>query len=252
LADAVTSRVEFEIRHIDRLFASYCDLLSRSQRGLHDLVEITALASVLQSFYNRLESIFLSVPKAIDADVPTGPHWHRELLTQMTRQTTKRSQAISPQTAERLAAYLAFRHFYRHSYSFFLDWGELEDLALGLKSTWGLVRDQVESFLAALDRASCHTIRTAGASASPPTQPPYWHADRGAVRLSQNDAPPRSEMDTVGHQSKQPERNRRKLETKNDVPGWLTLQGPLCRPLSLLCQVGTYGFSAIIAPRRWC
>ena len=36
-----------------------------------DLVEITALASVLHSFYNGLENVFLSISKAVDADVPT-------------------------------------------------------------------------------------------------------------------------------------------------------------------------------------
>ena len=66
------SQIEFEIGQIDRLFEAYADLLERIHENKPDLVEITALASVLHSFYNGLENIFLSIAKGIDMDVPIG------------------------------------------------------------------------------------------------------------------------------------------------------------------------------------
>ena len=47
MAEKVLSQVEFEIEQIDRLFEAYADLLRHSQRTTPDLIEITALATVL-------------------------------------------------------------------------------------------------------------------------------------------------------------------------------------------------------------
>jgi hypothetical protein len=82
LAEKVISQVDLEVKQIDQLLESYADLLKRVQKNTPDLVEVTAVASVLHSFYNGLENIFLAIAKGIDADVPTGSQWHRDLLIQ--------------------------------------------------------------------------------------------------------------------------------------------------------------------------
>jgi hypothetical protein len=119
-----------------------------------DLVEITALASVLHSFYNGLENIFLSIAKGIDADVPTGSQWHRDLLAQMAQSTSNRAPVLTVETAHQLADYLGFRHFFRHSYSFFLDWNEMERLILPLHEVWMQVKTELQLFVDKLDSAS--------------------------------------------------------------------------------------------------
>ena len=68
LAEKVISQVKFEIEQIGLLFEAYADLLERVQRRTPDLVEVTAVASVLHSFYNGLENIFLSIAKGIDSE----------------------------------------------------------------------------------------------------------------------------------------------------------------------------------------
>jgi hypothetical protein len=45
---------------------------------------------------------------------------------------------------------LGFRHFYRHSYSFFLEWGELEELVTSLAEVWDQVKDELQLFLDSL------------------------------------------------------------------------------------------------------
>lgn len=82
--EKVASQISFEIGQIDELLKSYSDLLKQTQTQTPNLVEITALASVLHSFYNGLENIFLTIAKKIDQKVPETTHWHRDLLTQMT------------------------------------------------------------------------------------------------------------------------------------------------------------------------
>lgn len=78
------SQMNFEIQQIDELFISYNDLFEKSRDAEPTLIELTALGSVLHSFYNGIENIFETIGKNIDGKLPTGHHWHNELLKQMT------------------------------------------------------------------------------------------------------------------------------------------------------------------------
>lgn len=152
MVDKVISQVKFEIGQIDQLFESYADLLEQAQKKAPDLVEVTAMASVLHSFYNGLENIFLSIAKGIDQDVPMGAQWHRDLLTRMTEATSSRGPVLTVDVAHQLADYLGFRHFYRHSYSFFLEWDELEKLVMPLADVWEQAKYEVQLFLDSLNK----------------------------------------------------------------------------------------------------
>ena len=143
----IKSQIIFEIKHIDEFFASYADLFSRVQKRAPDLVEVTAVASVLHSFYNGLENIFLAIAKGIDKAVPSGEQWHRELLMQMADTNPKRGPVLSQETVQDLAKYLAFRHYFRHSYSFFLDWKEMKVLVEPLEDNRIGLKDRLMKFL---------------------------------------------------------------------------------------------------------
>ena len=147
MAEKVASQVIFEIGQINQLLSAYADLWERAQENTPNLVELTAIASVLHSFYNGLENIFLSIAKGLDQQVPSGAQWHRDLLEQMTQQTTDRPSVISSEVVQKLADYLGFRHFYRHSYSFFLDWEEMENLVIALPEVWEQTRKAPQDFL---------------------------------------------------------------------------------------------------------
>jgi hypothetical protein len=146
LAEKVISQITFEIEQIDQLMVAYADLWERAQQGVPDLIEMTAMASVLHSFYNGVENIFLSIAKGLDQEVPAGAQWHRDLLVQMTQKTASRERVISTELARQLTEFLGFRHFYRHSYSFFLEWGELEKLVAALPAVWDQARKEISEF----------------------------------------------------------------------------------------------------------
>ena len=147
----VIAQIEFEIGQIDHLLESYAELLRQAQQKTPDLVEITAIASVLHSFYNGLENIFLAIVKRIDRDVPASAQWHRDLLTRMTKATSNRESVLTVEMAHQLADYLGFRHFYRHSYSFVLDWDELKELASSSSEIWRQTKDELYLFLDSLN-----------------------------------------------------------------------------------------------------
>lgn len=146
----VVCQVTFEIGQMEQLLATYAELLDRTQQRPPDRVEIAAISSVLHSFYNGLENIFLSIAKGLDQHLPAGPHWHRDLLLRMTQETADRASVISAEVARALVDYLAFRHFYRHSYSFFLEWSELKNLVVPLREVWAQVKKELHGFLQTL------------------------------------------------------------------------------------------------------
>ena len=138
--ERIESQIRIEIQQIDKLFDTYSTLLMGCKDKDPDLVEITAIASVLQSFYNGLENIFALIAKRIDNGTLSGEQWHKRLLSEMVKQTQKRNPGISEDLKEKLVEYMGFRHFFRHSYSFFLEWEELRRLASPLDDVWSEVK----------------------------------------------------------------------------------------------------------------
>jgi hypothetical protein len=153
LAKKVISQVRFETSQIDDLFESYSNLLLKIQQEKPDLIETTAIASVLHSFYNGLENIFLCIAKKIDQNIPKGDLWHRDLLYQMEKKIPERSPVLTNDTIRQLADYMAFRHFFRHSYSFTLEWKKLKKLITSAEGIWQKTKNELELFLNSLEES---------------------------------------------------------------------------------------------------
>ncbi len=143
LPEKTRIKILLEIEQINQLLSTYDDLLVKCQANEPDKIEIAALGSVLHSFYNGLENIFSVIAKEFDKQLPQGLSWHRDLLIQISSKTNVRDSIVSELTRLKLLNYLGFRHFYRHSYSFFLNWNDLEPLVLSLKEVWHEVQTQL-------------------------------------------------------------------------------------------------------------
>lgn len=141
------SQIVFEIQQIDELFTSFSELLEKSKVEAPTLIELTAIGSILHSFYNGIENIFKTIGKNIDGEIPSGNHWHSQLMKQMTESTYKRDPIISEGLKEKLADYLAFRHFYRNSYSFYLKWNELKKLTDPVIIVWSEFKIELKTFM---------------------------------------------------------------------------------------------------------
>ena len=150
--ERIKSQIQFQIQQIDKLLKMYNQLLKECREKEPDLVEITAIASVLHSFYNGLENIFEIIAKRIDNGIIQGEQWHKRLLSEMVSKNDKRSVVISNDLKDKLIEYMGFRHFFRHSYSFFLDWDELKKLVLPLEEVWKQAKGEIEVFLDSIDK----------------------------------------------------------------------------------------------------
>lgn len=147
MPEDVKNKIAFEIDEIDREFQSYSPLFNLIKLRIPDLVEMTALASVLHSFYNGVENIFLLIAKKIDKNIPAGDKWHNELLRQMTVTNDYRLNVINTEMFELLKEYLLFRHFIRHSYKWRLNWDEFKDIALRAEENWNKLKEALIEFI---------------------------------------------------------------------------------------------------------
>ena len=97
-------KIDEEVVLLDRL------IMIKTQRTL-DSIELRAAAFSITSIYNGLEKILLLLLG--ESCMQSSPTWHADLLAE-----SKSREFISEDLYMHLAAFLGFRHFVRHAYSF--------------------------------------------------------------------------------------------------------------------------------------
>jgi len=137
-----------ERHQLNRLLEAYRPLLDNCVDSSPDTIEVSALGTMLQSFYNGAENIFKRDALELDGELPRGDSWHRDLLESMTRHSKNRPALISLALRDRLKDYLHFRHVFRSAYGFLLDWAKMAPLVLKLDSTRRMLETELEAFLA--------------------------------------------------------------------------------------------------------
>lgn len=106
-----------------------------------------ALGSFLHSFYNGMENILRRISREVDGTLPQGEGWHRALLKRMEREVpNRRSSVLSEETTDNLKPYLGFRHFFRHSYAFEIEWGKLRPLVENTEQVFNDFKHDLEDF----------------------------------------------------------------------------------------------------------
>ena len=81
--DKLDRAVKLERQQLRRLLDEYRPLFEKCAANPPNLTELTALASVLHSFYNGVGNILKRVATELDGGAPGGQFWHRQLLDSM-------------------------------------------------------------------------------------------------------------------------------------------------------------------------
>ena len=147
MANLIKEQIRFKINDIDKLFSEYDLIFKKIEMKTPDLFDMTILGSVLHSFYNGLENIFEIIAKNIDGIVPNGNKSHQELLHQMASENSKRNEILNEELYLKLREYATFRHFYRHAYSFQLNWEKMNPLIDNLQTVWNELKLNLENFI---------------------------------------------------------------------------------------------------------
>ena len=139
--------IVFEIEEIENQLAAFEALIISCKSRKPDLIETAALGSVLHSFYTGIERILTLIAKRIDTDLPSGNVWHRELLIQMSKPSNGRGAVLSQELFTSLMEYLNFRHYFRHSYEYRLDWEMMSDMVILLNDVWDKFKNDIKKFI---------------------------------------------------------------------------------------------------------
>ena len=143
----VKIKIEHEISRIDKSIASVKPLLDLCKIKEPDIIEITAAAQVLHSFYNGVESVIVLFFKYINEKLPNDLKWHKTLFEMSFGNNSKNIKIISDDIKNELEKYLLFRHFIRHAYSSELDWTEMEPLIKEIENIWKIIKTSFEEFI---------------------------------------------------------------------------------------------------------
>ena len=146
--EIVKLKIEHELSRIDKQLSDVSPLLDLCKiKEKPDIIEMTASAQVLHSFYNGVESIIILFFKYINEKLPNDIKWHKTLFEMAFGSNSKNINILQEVIKEKLEKYLYFRHFIRHSYSSELDWELMGPLVKEIENIWQSIRNDFEIFI---------------------------------------------------------------------------------------------------------
>ena len=89
----------------------------------------------------------------------TNIMWNSELFYSMFEETKSRNAVLQKELTEPLKDYLGFRHVFRHSYGYELDWLRLNPLFSGMDDVWQKVKETWKNFFLLCDILHLHQSR---------------------------------------------------------------------------------------------
>jgi hypothetical protein len=148
LDEAIKIKIDHEISRIDKSLNDVSPLLSLCKiKEQPDIIELTAAAQVLHSFYNGVESIIVLFFKYMNEKLPNDLRWHKTLLEMAFGTNSQNIKIFRDDIKEKLDAYLSFRHFIRHSYSSELKWNVMGPLIKEIEDIWQIVKADFRIFM---------------------------------------------------------------------------------------------------------
>lgn len=152
----LAERIRFELNNLEKV-------MLRGERAMNaydktaenqDLF-LDAIALSLHDFYTGLELIFSKIATVVDANIPAGREWHRDLLIQMGLElSATRPSVLSQKILENLDEYRRFRHVLRNVYSFDLEVTRIKPLIERLPDIFIQLKQELSDFSDLLDKIS--------------------------------------------------------------------------------------------------
>ena len=113
--------------------------------NMKEFIEST-IANDLADVYSGLERIFERIAREVDAQLPRGSRWHKDLLKQMTEQRPERPPLISERTYPLLEILLDFRHKVKNIYGTEIEYDKAEVHAKAIEELLASVSQELKTF----------------------------------------------------------------------------------------------------------
>lgn len=136
---SLSEKVEAELEQVEQAVR---ELPATRRMGRLSVLELAGTASLLSAFYHGVENVLKQSLLSLGAPLPTGAAWHRDLL-----HASLTHQVVSANTRNRLAAYMAFRHFFTHAYGFELEAERLRPLVRDVRSLFADFKVEARRFV---------------------------------------------------------------------------------------------------------
>jgi hypothetical protein len=140
-------KIEHEISRLEKSLRAVKPLLDLCKIKNPDIIEMTAAAQVLHSFYNGVESVIVLFFKYLNEELPNDFKWHKKLFEMAFGTNSRSVKIINDSIKNKLEKYLLFRHFIRHSYGSELDWNEMGPLVKEMEDIWEIIKTDFEEFV---------------------------------------------------------------------------------------------------------
>lgn len=143
----LAERLRVELKALQRIVAraEAAVVLARKRPAEQDYF-LGSAALDLHAFYTGVERLLELIASDLDESRPATPHWHRDLLAQMSLVIPDvRPAVLRTETSAALIEYLEFRHVVRNVYTFNLRPDRVAELVNGLRPACQLVENDLLS-----------------------------------------------------------------------------------------------------------
>lgn len=170
----LAARIRDELDALAQVVSRAEGALPRAARQPQDQDYYLAAAAMdMHGFYTGVERLFEAIADEIDRSKPSGSHWHRDLLQQMSLAVRDlRPVVLRPETRAALAEYLEFRHVVRNVYTFNLQPERVQELVRGLQPVFAQLRQDLLTFANFLDELAKADEAVASQGAENQVKPP--------------------------------------------------------------------------------
>jgi hypothetical protein len=121
--------------------------------GILGRADLMLVAANLHGYYTALETLCERVARQLDDNVPTGPTWHVDLLSQMQIEVPGlRPRVLAATVIDDLHELRKFRHFFRNAYVLEFDPALVRGHAERLDRIHARVADTLAGFRTHVDR----------------------------------------------------------------------------------------------------
>jgi hypothetical protein len=139
-------QLQFTLLELERL---RLDFGARIREGADAEIsddECIVLSTALHSFYNLCEGALKAIAAEFD-EIPDGPDWHTQLLTVFDLGSSRSGFELDEDLRLKLAAFMRFRHVFRHIYVLDIDAERLRPLLAEFDSAASAFENRLSGWL---------------------------------------------------------------------------------------------------------